>query len=57
MIVIALAAIGALLTKIFHRGRSARPAGADQGGPPATEGPAPSVDSAGVPPIRGGRSA
>jgi hypothetical protein len=53
MIVVAIAAIAALLTKIFHRGRSAE---ADHGGPPATEGPAPSVETATVPLVRAGRS-
>jgi hypothetical protein len=56
MIVVALAAIAALLTRIFHRGRSARPAEADQGGPLSTEGSSPSVESAKVPPKSGGRS-
>jgi hypothetical protein len=56
MIVVALAAIAALLTRILHRGRSARPAEADQRGPLSTDGPAPSVESATVPPSSGRRS-
>jgi hypothetical protein len=53
MIIVALAAVAALLTKIFHRGR---PAQADQGGPfSTTEGPAPSADNATVPPTSGAR--
>jgi hypothetical protein len=56
MIVVALAGIAALLTRIFRRGRSARPAEADQGGPLSAEGPGPTVEIAMVPPISGGRS-
>jgi hypothetical protein len=52
MIIVALAAIAALLTKIFQRGR---PAQADQGGPFSSEGPAPSADNATVPPTSGAR--
>ena len=58
MIVVALAAIAALLARIFHRGRSVRPAEAeaDQGGPLATRGHAPATESAKAPPMSGGRS-
>jgi hypothetical protein len=56
MIVVALAAVAALLTRIFHRGRSARPAEPEQGGPLTTERAESAVESAKVPPMNGGQS-